>query len=173
MKKIIALLILIVLMACSSIKVSYDYDRQADFSKYKTYAFSEESMDMGLDQLNRDRVIDAVKNQMALKGFIQSHTPEVVVDIHVKGEKKTTATATTTGTPRMYRYGGYATTQVTYDEYIEGTMFITLVDKAEDKIIWQGIGTKTIDENASPEKREESINSSVEKIMANYPPESE
>jgi hypothetical protein len=45
-----------------------------------------------------------------------------------------------------------------------------LIDKAGQKVIWQGTGTKTIDEKASPQKREENINYAVKQIFSNYPP---
>jgi hypothetical protein len=63
-----------------------------------------------------------------------------------------------------------STTSVTYDTYTEGTMLITLVDTETKNILWQGAGTKPIDENASAEKREQNINYVVSQILAKYPP---
>ena len=72
-----------------------------------------------------------------------------------------------------YGYGsGFTTTQVSYDTYTEGTLLIAMIDKNTNKLVWQGTGVKTIDENASPQKREENINYGVNQIMANYPPKS-
>ena len=161
---------------CSTVKIGFDYDKQADFSKYKTYTISEETMKMPLNQLNRDRIISAVEAEMAAKGFTKSESPDVILDIRVKGEEVQTATATTSGPGYGYGYyrwgygGGFATTTVNYDKYVEGTMFITLVDRVSEKIVWQGTGTKTVDENASAEKREENINYAVKQIFTNYPP---
>jgi len=160
-------------MSCSSVQTTFDYDKNADFTKYKTYAFSEETAELPINQLNRDRVLDAVNNEMYAKGFAEmGKDPDVIVDIHIKGKEVVTANATTTGAG-YNRYGwgaGYSSTQVTYDSYTEGSMFITLVDRISEKIIWQGVGTKTLDESATPEKRTEMINYSVKQIMSNYPP---
>jgi len=175
MKKYVLIPFLLVVMACSTMKVTYDYDKQVDFAKFKTFTFSEETMNLGIDQLNRDRILKAVETELAAKGFSKSENPDAIVDIFIKGEKIQTATATTTGYGGRYRYGyggGFSTTQIDYDTYIEGTMFIILVDKSTQKIVWQGTGVKTIDENASPEKREKNINYSVKQIMTNYPPKS-
>lgn len=176
MKKYLFILILFAFVGCSTVKVAYDYDRQADFSKYKTYAVSEETMKMaGVNQLNRDRIIAAVESAMASKGFTKADNADVILDIRIKGEEVQTATATTTG-GYGYGYGrwgyggGFSTTQVNYDKYVEGTLFITLIDKATEKIAWQGTGTKTVDENASAEKREQNIDYAVTQIFANYPP---
>ena len=53
--------------------------------------------------------------------------------------------------------------------YLEGTPFINVVDKAQNKLVWAGRGTKTIDETASPEKQEYNINSAVKLIFSRYP----
>jgi hypothetical protein len=161
--------------ACSSVQVSYDYDKSADFAKYKTYAFSEDSKNLPVNELIRDRILKAVETELAAKGFSPSDNPDVLVDMHVRAEKKTEATATSTG-PGYYGYGrygyggGFSSTQISYNDYVEGTLFINLVDNSTQKIAWQGRGTKTVDENASPEKREANINNGVKQIFYQYPP---
>ena len=177
MKKLLLIPVLFLFVACSSVKVACDYDKQADFTKYKTYSISEETMKMGVNQLNRDRIISAVENEMAAKGFTKAENGDIILDIRIKGEEVQTATATTSGGPYGYGYygrwgygGGFSTTTVNYDKYIEGTMFITMIDKATEKIVWQGTGTKTIDESASAKKREDNINYAVKQIFTNYPP---
>jgi len=175
MKKFLVIPVLLAFVACSTVKIGYDYDKSADFSKYKTYAFSEETMKMPINQLNRDRLIKATEAEMAAKGFTKSDNPDAILDLRIKGEEVQTATATTTG-GYGYGYGrwgyggGFSTTQVNYDKYVEGSLFITLVDKATEKIVWQGTGKKTLDENASSQKKEENINYAVKQIFTNYPP---
>lgn len=176
MKKILVLCLSLALFSCSTVKVVYDYDKQVDFSKYKTYSFSESINQLGLGDLNRDRIIKAVENEMAAKGLTMTKDPDLVVDIHLKSKQKVDATATTTGYgyggPWRYGYGGgFSTTQVSYNEYTEGTLFINLVDMSTEKIVWQGIGTKTLDESANAQKREENINYAIQQIFTNYPPE--
>src|SRR5882672_7135354 len=103
MKRILLVFFVVALTACSSLKVSYDYDGQADFTKYKTYAFTEDALKLPIEQLNRERVIKAVENELAAKGFTKSENPDVLVDLLVRAEKKTEATATTSGSGM---YGG-------------------------------------------------------------------
>lgn len=179
MKKITLLTVLFIFTACSSIKTNYDYDKEIDFTKFKTYAFSQQSMELQLDQLNKDRLLNAIKSELNTKGLTESANPDVIIDIHIKGQQYQTATATTTGFGgyggyyryRGYGYGsGFTTTQVSYDNYTEGTLMIAMIDKNTNKLVWQGTGVKTIDENASAQKREENIKYGVSQIMANYPP---
>ena len=73
MKKLFfLLLILIVAVSCSSIKVSSDFDKTANFAAYKTYAFTDETLAMPLDDINRNRILNIVTAEMAAKGFTKS-----------------------------------------------------------------------------------------------------
>ncbi len=173
MKKILILLVLAGLFGCSSIKTAFDYDRQADFTKYKTYAFTEDDLAQTIGELNRDRIISAIENELNLKGFTKSENPDALINVFIKAQKKVDVTANTTGGygARRYGYGGgYTTTSVDYNEYTEGTMLISLIDNGTQKIVWEGSGTKTLVESSSIEKREKSISSSVALILKNYPP---
>jgi hypothetical protein len=180
MKNLLILLLAVGIVSCSSVKVSYDIDKSADFTKYKTYGYSEDALKLPVQELNRNRVFNAIDRELAARGLSKSDNPDVLIDLHVRTEQKTEATATTTGTG-MYggyyggyygRYGyggGFSTTTVNYNDYIEGTLFIDVVDKAQEKIVWQGRGTKTVDEDASPEKRDKNINEGIKSIFATYP----
>ncbi|MFZ2905567.1 MAG: DUF4136 domain-containing protein [Cyclobacteriaceae bacterium] len=176
MKRIVLVFLVAVMAGCSSVNISSDFDKQADFSKYKTYTFSEEALKLPVGDLNRDRILKAVETELAAKGFSKSDSPDVIVDLNVKAEQKMDATATSTGPgyyggPWRYGYGGgFSTTQINYNEYIEGTLFVNMVDKSTEKIVWQGRGTKTLDEDADADKREKNINYAVKMIFAKYPP---
>ncbi len=174
MKKLFAFAFLALLWSsCSTVKVSYDFDSQSNFSNYKTYAFSDDAMKLGVDDLNRDRILKAVETEMAGKGFAKSPTPDVLIDLILKAEQKTQATATNSGGYGYGRYGyggGFSTTRIDYDTYVEGTLFVNMVDKTTEKIVWSGRGTKTLDKDASPEKRDQNIKYAMKLIFAQYPP---
>ena len=175
MKK--ALLILFVLSACSSVKVSYDIDKTVDFTKIKTYAFTEETLKLPVQELNRNRLIAAVETELTKRGLSKATgSPDALVDLQIKAEQKQEATATTTGGygggmyGGGYRYGyggGFSTTQINYNDYVEGTLFVNMIQN--EKLVWQGRGTKTLDEEASPERREKNITEAVSMIFYNYP----
>ena len=173
MKKIIlsSLVALLVFAACSSINVSYDYDKNANFNAYKTYAYTQEALALGIGDLNRDRLLSAIDAQMAARGFTKSDSPDALVDLIVKAQERTQATATNTG-GYYGRYGwggGMSTTTIDYDQYVDGTLFVNLIDKSTEKMVWQGRATKTLDENASAEKQETNINNAVKMIFEKFP----
>jgi hypothetical protein len=174
MKKLFFLAVVMFLAAsCSSVKVTSDFDKTAGFASYKTYAFTPEAMNLPLDDLNKNRIITAVTNELTAKGFTKSDKPDVLININIKTQKQQTATATNSGGYGYGRYGwggGFSTTTINYDTYTDGTMFIDMIDVAKNQLVWQGRGTKTIDENASAKKREENLNYAVKQIFATYPP---
>jgi hypothetical protein len=178
MKRILCIAFVVALTACSTLKVTYDYDGQADFTKYKTYAFTEESLKLPIQQLNRDRLLAAIETELAAKGFTKSeNNPDALIDLHVKAEEKMEATATSTGGYGAGGYygrygygGGFSTTRIDYNKYVVGTLFVDMVDRETQKIAWQGRATKTLDEDISAEKRESNINYAVKQIFSKYPP---
>jgi hypothetical protein len=167
--------ILICFASCSSIKVSSDFDKTAGFTSYKTYAFTPEALALPLDDINRNRLLAAVEKELAAKGFTKSDKPDVLIDLNIKTQTQQTATATNTGGyyGRGYRYGyggGFSTTTINYDTYTDGTLFIDMIDASKKQLVWQGRGTKTIDQDASQQRREENINYAVKQIFVKYPP---
>jgi len=171
--------VLILAGGCSSpLKVSTDYDKAVDFTKYKTFGFYQLQDKSGaVSQLNQNRIIDAVKKQMVAKGFTENDAnPDVLVNVVAIFKDKQQVTANT----NYYGYGGYyrpyawgggmasgTTTYSTYD-YKDGTLMIDVIDAAKKQLIWQGTGNKEIDK---PSKNpDQAINEAVQKIMASFPP---
>ena len=95
MKNIILIVFLGALAgSCSSIKVSSDFDREANFASYKTYTFTKEALELPINELNRKRLIDAISNELAAKGFTKSDQADVWIDLVVSTQQKQSATAT-------------------------------------------------------------------------------
>jgi hypothetical protein len=102
----------------------------------------------------------------------------VLIDVKIKAQQQQTATATSSGYPGYgygygYRYGwggGFSTTTINYDTYVDGTLFIDMIDAKKNQLVWQGRGTKTIDEDASQKKRDENLAYALKQIFAKYPP---
>jgi Domain of unknown function (DUF4136) len=173
-------LTLLLAASCSTIRVSSDFDKQAQFTSYKTYTYTNEALSLPVNQLNRDRIIAAVDAELALKGFTKSESnPNVLIDIKLTAKQLQTATATNTGPGYGYGYGygypyawggGFSTTTIDIDTYLEGTLFFDMIDATKKQLIWQGRAVGTIDEEASQKKRENNINYAVKQVFRQYPP---
>jgi uncharacterized protein YceK len=174
MKNLLILFVILTMASCSSVQVSYDYDKTTDFTKYKTYDYTEETKTLGGSngQLIKQRLLSSVDQEMTSRGYTKSEgNADMLVELHIKTEQKQTATAYSTGGYGRYRYGGMGmgTTSINYDDYTDGTLFINIVDKSADKLIWQGRGTKTLDENTTPQKADANISYAVKTIFSKYP----
>ena len=173
MKKLLIIFLGLVLGSCGpTVKVTYDYDKTVDFSKFKTYAYTEEALKLPIQELNRNRLMAAIDKELSARGLSKSPNPDVWIDLQVRAQERKEATATNTGGGygygRGYGYGGgFSTTHINVETYVDGTLFINVV--SQDKLVWQGRGTKTLDENATPQRREENINYGVAQIFKKYP----
>jgi hypothetical protein len=165
------------LVSCSSVSVTTDYDRTADFSKYKTFAFYELADKSGaLSDLNKKRIVGYVKGQMITKGFQESSVnPDVLVNVTAILVNKQSVTANTNvygygGYYRPYRwgggYGGMATTSYDTYNYKDGSLIVDIIDGKSKELVWQGIGNKEIDKpDSDPDKV---IAEAVAKIMNDF-----
>jgi len=170
-----ALLVVLGLMAvavgCSSISVNYDYDSEANFASYQTYAWVEqEQSPTGSDLLDK-RIRGAVDTQLAAKGFRQESTnPDILVVFHVGTQDKIDVTDWGY-TYQRYGYGGWGGgRQVDVYQYTEGTVIVDLIDAGSSQLVWRGSATKTIDSNPSPERMEKNINDAMAQVFKRYPP---
>jgi hypothetical protein len=134
-----------------------------------------EALELPVGDLNRKRILQAVTNELEAKGFTASDQPDVWIDLNVKTEQKQNATATTVspyGTRYGYRWGmgvGFSTTNINIEQYVEGTLFVDMIDVSKKQLVWQGRGVGTIDPDADPEKKEQRINNAVKQIFQALP----
>lgn len=178
--------LIFLLNACSGVKVTSDYDKTVDFTKYKTYEYYGWSQDSDklLNRFDKERIEKAFGDEFTKRGmkYVKSGG-DLIVTLYIVTEQKQQTTATTTGvggTYGGYGYGGYAgygpgwgwgggmaTTSYNTYNYTDGTLVIDVYDAAEKKLVWESAGVKTI--NESTNGREERIANSVKQIMKPYP----
>jgi len=156
-------------------KVSYDYDKAANFAGYKTYAFKDGTK-VG-QQLIDDRIVSAIETQLKEKGFTKSDSgPDVFVVYHVAFDKEKDISTYSSGYGGGYGPygwgwgGGMATTSTQVRDILVGTLVIDMADAKKSQVVWRGMGVKEVNTQANPEKRDKSINEAVKKIFKNYPP---
>ena len=158
-------------------KVTYDFDKSASFASFKTYG-TKDGTKVG-QQLIDDRIVAAIDQQLAAKGFKKvDANPDVWVVYHVAFDKEKDISSFSSGYGGGYGPygwgwgGGFANTTTTTQvrDILVGTLVIDMADAKKNQIAWRGMGTKEVDTTAKPEKRDKSINKAVEKIFKNYPP---
>ena len=156
-------------------KTTYDFDKTAAFSAFRTYTLQEGTPTK--QPLVDQRINAAIEAELAKKGFTRNDTnPDVVVVWHMAFDEQKDISSYSSG-PMYggygYRYGGgwgSTTTDVRVREIIIGTLAVDLVDAKKKEMAWRGLGTKEVDTDAKPDKRDKNITKAVEKIFKNYPP---
>jgi hypothetical protein len=170
----------IMLFGCASgPDIRADYDKAADFGKYRTYGFVAESGTAGSDvkSLATQMLQAAASRQMEARGYTRSDNPDLVVNFKGKLEEKVDVDST----PAPYYgpgwgyggwygapYGGWGGTQVTTRRYNVGTLVMDVVDREKRQVIFQG-GVEGVVTKEAMQNREAAINRAVEYIFSKYP----
>ncbi len=190
MKKVLAMASLVAiffLSSCSSLQVTYDYDKNVDFTKFTTYSFHgwAKDSDKKLTPFDKERFETAFKAQFDKRNLkYVKEGGELIVALFLVTEKKSEQVANTTNVGGYYGYGyggyygygpgwgwgvpmGNSYTTVSEVNYTVGTLVVDVFDAANKKLIWEGVGSKTIDEN--PSNRTNTIDIIASRIMDRYP----
>ncbi len=166
---------------CSNkLTITSDYDKDTDFTPYKTYSFYgwAKNSDQIINQINKDRIESAVAAEMEKRGYTYIESGgDLTVSLFIQLDQQKGVTAYTdhySMSPYGYRYGpgwgwgyGYSTTRYQEYDYVVGTLVIDIFDHQQKKLIWQGVGSQTVDEK--PDNREYGIQRAVRGIMSKYP----
>lgn len=171
----VILLLAVFLTSCSSVRVASDYDREADFNSYQTYAFFKPGIDKAeISDLDKKRILRAIEAEMQAKGFTKSDNPDMLVSIFTKTNENINIYQNNMmgwgygwGWHPWYWGSGYNTVNRTS----EGTLYIDLIDAEDKELVWQGMGTAALAREVN--KKQERINEIVQKILEKYPPGSD
>ena len=165
------LLLLFIFTSCSTVKVATDFDKEANFNQYKSFAFYKPGVDKAqISDLDKKRILRAIEENLNAKGMTKSEKPDLLVSIFTKEKERVDVYNNNFGYGwgwNPYWYGSYNTSSVSRTS--EGTLFIDLIDSKTNNLVWQGMGSADLVTN-NMEKKEERIREIVMKILAEYPP---
>ncbi|MFY3003193.1 DUF4136 domain-containing protein [Achromobacter xylosoxidans] len=169
-----------ILAACaSSPAIKSDYDRQADFSRYRTFGYMSPlgTDKAGYSTLVTERLKDATRGQMEMRGYVyDAANPDLLVNFNGKLQQKTQVTEAPPppmGPYYGYRSGfyggwpGYGWGDTVY-QYTEGTLNIDLVDARRKQMVWEGVAVGEV-QNPDTATSSQNIDKAVAGIFAKYP----
>ena len=162
--------------------IQSDYDPAVDFSQYKTYDFFKP---MGIEGPNYSSIYGAIfrgaiSQEMEARGYVLSDNPDLLLNVSARVLDKTKVT--TTQDPYMhggyygyrrgfydpwYGYGYGTTTHV--DNYTEGTINVDMVDRAQKRMVWEGVAVGRVNQKKTGEERRTAIYEGVKEMFAGYP----
>ena len=187
LKILVVLFSVAFLNACSTLSVNYDYNQQADFNNYTSYDWLPFPDNLQVDQLNRDRFVNAVNRNLNTKGISQNTAkPDFLIATHFgkKREVQVTdwgysyaPTHTYRGygylNPGVLTYPGVVSTgnRISVQEYEKGTLILDFIDAKDKTLIWRATAKAVVNPSSNPEKQTERINKAVTKILQDFPPQ--
>lgn len=169
-RKIAVAITLMMLVAGTAVaqQTSVDYDKSADFSKYKTYAWAEGRSVQ--DPFNHQRIVDSIDAQLAAKGWRRverSQGPDAIVLYRAGATEQKQARVWGTGYGPGWRFGG-GSAQVDLNTIQVGQLVVDIIDAETQKLVWRGRASDTVSDR--PEKNEKKINKAAEKLFKKFPP---
>jgi hypothetical protein len=171
--KILPLFLLFLIASCSSVRVNSDYDKQVDFTPYKTFAFHKTGIDKAeISDLDKKRILRSIDETMTAKGFTKSDNPDLLISFFTKEREEVNVNQFNAGWGygwgwgwNPYLWGG----NTTVSRHTEGTLYIDIIDAKKKELIWQGEGEGVLTKDTN--KKEEVIKEFVTKILEQYPPQ--
>lgn len=181
----LATLLALTLGACSSspnIRSTYDYNREVDFSSYRTYAFiSEHPMAVSeaqgaVNPLLENRLKEAIRIAMNTKGYSEVSDPETAsmaigftVGSRDKIKVDTYPSTFHTGYARRGYYLGYDYgTETRVRQYTEGQLAVDVYDVASHHPAYHGVASTRISDSdrANPQA---TLNAVAAEALAGFP----
>jgi len=166
---------------CSGITVSQDYDKDVDFSAFKTFTWkldpdTKQDDEPEMSPLVATRIRNAIEKELHARDIAYSEiSPDIQIDYNLKVESK--ISSSNVGTTIGFGTGGYGhiggvviSTAPDIRQYDEGTLFIDFYTSDDMKLVWRGISSQVIDKHDEPDRVTKQINLNVQKILEQFPP---
>lgn len=144
---------------CASARVTTDWDREAKFSGFKTYSWSENAQMRSLQQnsLFDKRLRAAVGRQLGAKGLHEVESGgDMLVAYHAGVAAKTD-----------FQQTGYFGRKVSVRQYKEGTLVLDILDGRNKQLVWRGTAAGEV---TKPGGSSEQLDKAVQKMFADFPP---
>lgn len=174
---IIYILVVLTGAGCSvaTLSVVIDYDRDARFSNYKTFYWSDDfQMDNGKEEdplfyntLIKKRLKIAIEKEMTGRGYVlDKSNPDLLIDSRIIVQQKSANQSYYPFSPYYhgYYYGYYGSQYPS--EHKEGGVVIEFVDRARRQLVWQGYVPDVLHTNTEDKQKE--IREAVSLIFAKY-----
>jgi Domain of unknown function (DUF4136) len=177
-RRILSLMGIALICATTSLaqEVKTDYDRSADFSRYKTYSWEQVQTQ---NPLWADRVKAAVNSALAAKGWteVKSGGNVSIMAMEMTQSHQTLNTYYDSfggGWGWGRRFGGWGgnsgESTTTTETYRIGTLVVDLFDSGTKNLIWRGSLSDVLSDKST--KNIKNLDKGVVRLFAHFPPSS-
>ena len=156
--------------------VTYNFDQSADFSKFRTYKWVRIGEgNMHPDQLVDQQIRGAIDAELAKKGLTKTEDDKATLYIGYQlavGQERQVNSYSTGG--YGWGYGARGRRNADHISHHFDNQHRDprprYVNPDPKQLVWRGKASKTLDDNAKPEKRQKNLAKAMQKMLKNYPP---
>jgi hypothetical protein len=161
-----ALLLICTTAASFAPPVKTDYDRNIDFTRYKTYSWERVQAQ---NSLWVDRIKTAVNKDLAAKGWTcVSWGGDVAIVALEMSREYETLEAFYNGYGGGWRWRGFGDATMSVETYKVGTLIVDLFDGHSKMLIWRGSSSDTLSDKS--DKNIKTLDKAVQKMFEHFPP---
>lgn len=145
-------------------KVSVDFDKGTDFSKFRTYAWAAGTP--AQNPMVHQRIVAGIDAQLAIKGLrkVESN-PDIIVSYHAATDTQISINTLGGGPLGGWRFGAGT---ATVDKIPVGQLIVDIGDMGARKFVWRGTASGTV--SSRQEKNEKALTAALTKMFQNFPP---
>lgn len=176
MKYLLLLFALIVLATpVAAQKTKVNYDKTADFSKFKTYSWTRgvPANNPAINQI----IIDTVEQNLAAKGLTKmDNGGDLLVSVAVAIEYDVQVSHSVRGNTGSALETGIPVAAAQPWEVRKGSLLVAMEDPGSKSLVWHGTATDTLryepttDTQKDVKRMEKPIKKAVDKLLKQFPP---
>ena len=155
-----------VALGCSSLKTSFDFDEETDYSGYQSFALLKIN-DQLRGAISRPTAVGRAIDRELTASLIERGyvLDEDAADLHVTYVLSVEELVSEYEPLPYSARGSGATLPIEPDR--RGTFTIDIIDVSTNELVWRGTATDAV--NRNDPKAEENIRNAVNKLMAKFP----
>jgi len=152
--------------------VSYSFDKDADFSKFKTYKWVKIPNAQELDELTAGQLTGTLDVELAKKGLKKSPSEEadLYIGYQITSGKEKQLSNSNVGLTYGAGVGGNSGAAAATTTVHSGQLVLDMYETTNKKLVWRGVVSHSIEADAKPDKKQKHMDKAVEKLLNGYPP---
>jgi len=148
-------------LACSSSRIQTDFDHQADFSAYSTFAWYQATENdgptQGPSQIIDGRIRRAIAENLQARGFSQVEPSEADLSVTYYTSLNSQTQFHTTGWGHGWGWGPHWGFGYGFD----------IIDREKNQLVWRGVTTRVLGKKSHSDEK---IDQSMSRVFVDFPP---
>lgn len=173
MKRIALLVALVLGIAAghaTAQEVTYNFDRDTDFSKFLSYKWVDIKSVQQVDDITKQQIAHVIDAEMAKKGLFKTESD--YADLYIGYQTALSRQTLWMAYQNGWGYGpgwGGGLAEIADASIHAGELDLDVYAAAQKKLVWRGAVSNAFDLRLTLDRSETKIQESVEKLLKNYP----